>query len=66
MEENMRPTTATHDNVFNFEALLHPGTVFEHPKDVVSHPDLLGFPCFSDRLVSRVAGSARIEGTHKH
>jgi hypothetical protein len=40
MEENMRPTTATHDNVFNFEALLHPGTVFEHPKDVVSHPDL--------------------------
>jgi hypothetical protein len=40
MEENMRPTTATHDNVFDFEALLHPGTVFEHPKDVVSHPDL--------------------------
>jgi hypothetical protein len=40
MEENMRPTTATHDNVFDFQALLHPGTVFEHPKDVVSHPDL--------------------------
>ena len=36
----MRPTTATHDNVFDFQALLHPGTVFEHPKDVVSHPDL--------------------------
>jgi hypothetical protein len=40
MEENMRPTTATHDNVFDFQALLHPGTVFEHPSDVVSHPDL--------------------------
>jgi hypothetical protein len=40
MEENMRPTTATHDNVFDFQALLHPGTVFEHPKDVVAHPDL--------------------------
>ena len=36
----MRPTTATHDNVFDFQALLHPGTVFERPKDVVSHPDL--------------------------
>jgi hypothetical protein len=40
MEENMRTTTATHDNVFDFQALLHPGTVFDHPKDVVSHPDL--------------------------
>ena len=36
----MRPTTATHDNVFDFQALLHPGTVFEHPKDVVTHPSL--------------------------
>ena len=35
----MRPTTAT-DNVFDFQALLHPGTVFEHPKDVVAHPSL--------------------------
>jgi hypothetical protein len=39
MEENMRPTTAT-GNVFDFQALLHPGTVFEHPKDVVAHPSL--------------------------
>jgi hypothetical protein len=39
MEDNMRPTTAT-DNVFDFQALLHPGTVFEHPKDVVTHPSL--------------------------
>ena len=37
---SMRPTTATHDNVFDFQALLHPGTVFEQPKDVVAHPDL--------------------------
>ena len=36
----MRPTTALDDNVFDFEALLHPGTVFEHPKDVVAHPSL--------------------------
>jgi len=36
----MRPTTATNDNVFDFEALLHPGTVFELPTDVVTHPDL--------------------------
>jgi hypothetical protein len=40
MEEKMRLTTATHDNAFDFQALLHPGTVFEHPRDVVSHPDL--------------------------
>ena len=36
----MRPTTAKHDNVFDLEALLYPGTMFEHPRDVVSHPDL--------------------------
>jgi hypothetical protein len=35
----MRPTTAN-DNVFDFTALLHPGTVFEHPRDVVSDPGL--------------------------
>jgi len=28
----MRPTTATHDNVFDFQALLHPGTVFGIPR----------------------------------
>ena len=32
----MRPTTAD-DNVFEFNALLHPGKVFEHPTDVVRH-----------------------------
>jgi hypothetical protein len=39
MEETMRPTTAN-DNVFDFQALLHPGTVFENPRDVVTHPSL--------------------------
>lgn len=36
----MRPTTATYDNVVDLNALLHPGTAFEHPRDVVSHPTL--------------------------
>ena len=36
----MRPTTALDDNVVDLNALLHPGTVFEHPRDVVSHPNL--------------------------
>lgn len=35
----MRPTTAT-ENVFDFNALLHPGMMFEAPKDVVDHPGL--------------------------
>jgi len=39
-EETMRPTTAFDDNVFDFNALLHPGKVFEHPRDVVSHTAL--------------------------
>jgi hypothetical protein len=37
--ETMRPTTAN-DNVFDFDALLHPGTVFDHPQDVVRHPEM--------------------------
>jgi hypothetical protein len=36
----MRPTPAQPDNVFDFNALLHPGTVFAHPRDVVSDPNL--------------------------
>jgi hypothetical protein len=39
-EETMRPTTAFDDNVFDITALLHPGTVFDHPRDVVAHPSL--------------------------
>jgi hypothetical protein len=40
MEETMRPTTAFDDNVFDINALLHPGTIFDHPKDVLAHPSL--------------------------
>jgi hypothetical protein len=36
----MRPTTALIDNGVDFNALLHPGTAFEHPQDIVSHPTL--------------------------
>lgn len=36
----MRPTTASHDNVFDFNALLHPVTVFEHPKEVLAQFNL--------------------------
>jgi hypothetical protein len=36
MEETMRPTTAFHDNVFDLNALLHPGTIFDHPRDVLA------------------------------
>jgi hypothetical protein len=35
----MRPTTAL-DNVIDINALLHPGTAFDHPRDVVAHPGL--------------------------
>src|SRR3981189_3273038 len=40
MEETMRPTTAFDDNVFDFNARLHPGTIFDHPRDVVANPSL--------------------------
>ena len=33
-------TTPAHDNVFDFNALLHPGTVFDHPRDVVADQTL--------------------------
>ena len=33
-------TTPAHDNVFELDALLHPGTVFDHPRDVVADPTL--------------------------
>ena len=36
----MRPTTAPADNVFDINYLLHPGTSFDHPRDVVAHPKL--------------------------
>jgi hypothetical protein len=40
MEANMRTTPARTDNVFDFNALLHPGTVYDHPRDVVADPAL--------------------------
>ena len=36
----MRQTTAFDDNVFDFNALLHPETVFDHPRNVVAHSSL--------------------------
>lgn len=33
-------TTPAHDNVFDLNALLHPGTVFSHPREVVADPNL--------------------------
>lgn len=36
----MRPTTALNDNVVDINAFLHPGTAFEHPRDVITHPAL--------------------------
>jgi hypothetical protein len=40
MEETMRPTTAFEGNVFDINALLHPGTIFDRPRDVLAHPSL--------------------------
>ena len=36
----MRPTTAFNDNIFDIELLLHPGTAFDHPRDVVASRSL--------------------------
>jgi hypothetical protein len=36
----MRPTTAHDLHVVDLDAILHPGTRFEHPKDVLAHPAL--------------------------
>jgi hypothetical protein len=38
-EATMRLTPA-HDNVYDINALLHPGTIFDHPWEVVAHPEL--------------------------
>src|SRR3954452_5070442 len=40
VEDTMRPTIVSEDNVFDLNALLHPGTIFDHPKDVLTHPNL--------------------------
>ena len=36
----MRPTTAYDDNIIDINALLHPGTVFDHPRDVLADQTL--------------------------
>jgi len=65
----MRPTTAHDDNIFDLNSLLHPGTAFEHPRDVASdfhlslaekrgHSRVMGLGCIRDRFVP-VAPSAR-------
>src|ERR1700761_1145237 len=36
----MRPTTASHNDIFDFDYLLHPASRFEHPRDVLSHTGL--------------------------
>jgi hypothetical protein len=36
----MRTTTAPDDNVFDFTDLVHPGTKFQHPRDVLAHSGL--------------------------
>src|SRR6185437_13597797 len=74
-EAVMRPTTAIDDNVFDIDYLLHPGTRFEHPRDVVSHPGpsleaghlgFLGFRRISHRVLSLAAGARRAEGAGHH
>jgi hypothetical protein len=40
MGETMRPTIAFDNNIFYINALLHPGTIFNYPRDVVAHPSL--------------------------
>jgi hypothetical protein len=72
----MRPTTAFDDNVFDFDYLLHPGTKFEHPRDVVSHsgltrreacdPGLMGLRRLRDRVLPGAAGSRGPEGARDH
>jgi hypothetical protein len=73
-EATMRPTTAPSDNIFDFNSLLHPGTAFEHPRDVVSHrglslaekraiPGFMGFGRVRDRIMSVTAGLRRAEGS---
>ena len=72
----MRSTTALNDNVVDLNALLHPGTAFEHPRDVVSHPTSQSFrearhPGFvgvrrlGDRVMPVAAGSQGTSSTRR-
>ena len=67
----MRPTTAD-DNVFDFDALLHPGTVFEssegrgasfRPDDrrEAGNPCVMGLGCVRDSILPVIALPRRTE-----
>jgi hypothetical protein len=69
----MRPITALHGNVVDLNAIIHPGTVFERPRDVVSHPTFepvretrhpgfVGIGRIRDRIVPVTAGARGAEG----
>ena len=67
----MRPTTAFDDNVFDINALLHPGTIFDHPRDVVVHPSLsisekrailASWASDASAIASRAAGTGQPQG----
>ena len=56
------------DNVYDLNAILHPGTVFDHPRDVLAaryplargkarHPGVLGFRRGGDQLLPRLEGA---------
>jgi len=70
----MRPTTALNDNVVDLNALLHPGTAFEHPQDVVSHPGLslsekraiLASWASDASAITSCAGAGRAKGGGHH
>jgi hypothetical protein len=55
----MRPTSTHDDTIFDFNSLPHPGTTFEHPRDVdglqsfreARHPGVMGIKCVRDRVV---------------
>ena len=66
----MRPTTALNDNVFDFQALLHPGHRLRasqgrgsasgpDPCREARDPRFLGLGRFGDRFVSGASGSSK-------
>ncbi len=73
-----RQTTAfIDDNVFDINALLHPGTIFDHPRDVLAdaslsvsgetrHLGVLGIRRIGDRFLSLAAGTGGPQGPRDH
>jgi hypothetical protein len=62
MEDNMRPTTAFDDDAFDLNALLHPDTVFDHPKvphfQILDHDNAAFLDDRRDRLVQGVLAAS--------